>query len=79
MKNQTLKNCITTLQALRDAHYSQLNASALAELDEILQQLINLSESSEMRKQKHDKLVDRTLRIIDIIVRLVSNISDWMQ
>ncbi|WGO84689.1 hypothetical protein [Arsenophonus apicola] len=78
MKKQTLKNCIATLKSLRDAHYSQLDASVLAELDEILQQLNNLSESSEVRKQKHDKLVDRMLRILDIIIRLVSNISDWM-
>ena len=53
MKFETLKNSIATLQKLRDAHYSQLDAGALAELDDVLWQLRDMSESSE--KREHDR------------------------
>jgi len=79
MNNQTLKNSIATLQSLRDAHYSQLDASALAELDEVLLQLCKLPKDPEMQKNSQGELVLRVFRIIDIILRLVSNISDWMK
>lgn len=78
MQHQTLKNTIATLQKLRDAHYSQLDASALAELDDVLQQLRNTLDGSERRGLEHNDLVFRVLRIIDIVIRTVSNITDWM-
>ncbi|MEN3262574.1 hypothetical protein AAH678_28440 [Sodalis endosymbiont of Spalangia cameroni] len=79
MKHKTLKDSIATIQSLRNAYCSQLDASALAELDDVLRQLGNLSESSDMQKNKLDELVYRILRIIDIVMRLVTNISDWMK
>ena len=79
MKFETLKNSIATLQKLRDAHYSQLDAGALAELDDVLWQLRDMSESSEKREHDHGKLLDRTLRITDIVMRTVSNLTDWMK
>ena len=79
MKFETLKNSIATLQKLRDAHYSQLDAGALAELDDVLRQLRDMSESSEKREHDHGKLLDRTLRITDIVIRAVSNLTDWMK
>ena len=79
MKFETLKNSIAALQKLRDAHYSQLDAGALAELDDVLQQLRNMREGSEKRGLDHGNLVDRTLRITDIVIRAVSNLTDWMK
>lgn len=78
MEYQTLKNIIATLQKLRDVHYSQLDASALAELDEVLQQLRNLSDGSQKQTHDHGKILDRALRITDITIRAVSNLTDWM-
>ncbi|MFT0546066.1 hypothetical protein ACMHYO_06865 [Allopusillimonas ginsengisoli] len=79
MHYQTLKNSIATLHKLRDAHYSQLDAGALVELDDVLQQLRDMLEGSERRGFEHEELVFRTLRIIDIVIRAVSNITDWMK
>ena len=79
MEYQTLKNSIATLQKLRDAHYSQLDAGALAELDDVLRQLRNVSESSQKREHDLGKLLDRALRVTDIVIRAVSNLTDWMK
>lgn len=79
MQHQTLKNTIAALQKLHDAHYSQLDASALAELDDVLQQLRNTLDGSERRRLEHNDLVFRVLRIIDIVIHAVSNITDWMK
>ena len=79
MKHHALKNTIATLQKLRDVHYSQLDASALAELDDVLQQLRNMLASSDRREFEHTDLVFRALRITDIVIRAVSNITDWMK
>ena len=79
MEYQTLKNSIATLQKLRDVHYSQLDAGALAELDDVLRQLRNVSESSQKREPDHGKLLDRALRVTDIVIRAVSNLTDWMK
>ena len=79
MKFETLKNSIATLQKLRDVHYSQLDAGALAELDDVLRQLRNVSESSQKREHDLGKLLDRALRVTDIVIRTVSNLTDWMK
>ncbi len=79
MQYQTLKNTIATLQKLRDVHYGQLDAGALAELDDVLQQLRNTLEGSERREFERKDLVFRALRITDIVIRAVSNITDWMK
>ena len=79
MQHQTLKNTIATLQKLRDVHCGQLDAGALAELDDVLQQLRNTLEGSERREFEHKDLVFRALRITDIVIRAVSNITDWMK
>lgn len=78
MQYDTLKNTIATLQKLRDAHYSQLDASALAELDDVLQQLRNMLDGSERRRLERGELAFRALRITDIVIRTVSNLTDWM-
>ena len=79
MKHDVLKNNIATLQKLRDVHHSQLDAGALAELDDVLQQLRNMLDSSGRRELEHGELVFRALRITDIVIRTVSNLTDWMK
>lgn len=79
MNYEILKNSIATLQKLRDAYHSQLDDRSLAELDDVLRQLRYISESTEKQKPDHSELVLRILRISDIVIRAVSNITDWMK
>ncbi|WP_410103553.1 hypothetical protein [Sutterella wadsworthensis] len=74
MQYQTLKNTIATLQKLRDAHYSQLDAGALAELDDVLRQLRSMLDGSNRRE-----MVSRILIIADLVIRTVTNLTDWMK
>jgi len=78
MKHEDLKRHVTTLRMLRDAHHSQLDASALAELDDVLQQLTRLAES-EVPEVSLGKFAMRIVRIIDNILTLVTNITNWLQ
>ena len=75
MKIDVLKNTIATLQKLRDVHHSQLDASALAELDDVLRQLNKLAESDKTVNSLGE-ITMRSLRIIDISLRLITNITD---
>jgi hypothetical protein len=78
MNHDVLKNNIATLQKLRDVHYSQLDAGALAELDDVLQQLKRLAEE-EKPEVSMGELALRTLRIIDTVVTVVTNLTDLMR
>ncbi|MEB6537035.1 hypothetical protein MXM51_21180 [Pantoea stewartii] len=79
MDNHTLKNTIATLEKLRDAYCSQLDAGALAELDEVLEHLRSHRISPKKCAVRTDDIVFRALRIIDVVLRLVTNIVDWMK
>lgn len=79
MDHNTLKNTIATLEKLRDAHCSQLDAGALAELDDVLKQLRSHHEGLEKGGSRTDEIVFRALRIIDVVLRLVTNIADWIK
>lgn len=74
----TLKNCIATLNKLRDAHKSQLDARVLVELDEIVVKLQELHDAGEGKKRL-GALSIQALQLIDHIVILVSNITDLMK
>lgn len=78
MKHDVLKNNIATLQKLRDVHHSQLDAGALAELDDVLQKLKRLAEE-ERPEFPLGELVLRVLRIIDTAMTLVTNLTDLMR
>lgn len=73
-----LKNHIARLKKLRDAYHDQLDAGALAELDDVLQQLTRLAKSGE-RDVPLDALGIRVLLIIDTVLRLVTNLTDLMR
>lgn len=79
MNHDTLKNTIATLEKLRDAHCSQLDAGALAELDEVLEHLRSYRHSPDKCAVRKDDIFFRALRIIDVVLRLVTNIADWMK
>jgi len=78
MKHDVLKNNIATLQKLRDVHHSQLDAGALAELDDVLQKLKRLAEE-DRPEIPLGELALRVLRIIDTAMTLVTNLTDLMR
>lgn len=78
MKHDVLKNNIATLQKLRDVHHSQLDAGALAELDDVLQRLKRLAEE-ERPEIPLGELALRVLQIIDTAMTLVTNLTDLMR
>ncbi|NMG67359.1 hypothetical protein GPA19_20665 [Azoarcus indigens] len=78
MNNGNLKKNVTTLQRLRDVYHSQLDAGTLAELDDVLQQLTRLVECEETEASLGE-LAMRSVRIIDNVLILVTNITNWLQ
>ena len=77
MTHGHLKNHIARLNKLRDAYHDQLDAGALAELDDVLQQLTKLAKSE--RDVPLETLGLRVLLIIDTVLRLVTNLTDLMR
>jgi hypothetical protein len=78
MNQDVLKNSVATLNKLRDVYHSQLDAGALAELDEVLQQLTKLAESKK-KDVPLGELTLRVFRIIDNTLSLVTNLTDLMR
>lgn len=78
MKQDVLKNSVATLNKLRDVYHSQLDAGALAELDDVLQQLTKLAESTK-KDVPLGELALRVFRIIDNTLSLVTNLTDLMR
>lgn len=78
MTNGNLKRNVTTLLKLRNAYHSQLDASALAEFDDVIQELTRLAES-DVPEATLGELATRSVRIIDNVLILVTNITNWLQ
>ena len=78
MNNESLKNNIATLKKLRDAYHSQLDASDREELDDVLKQLMRLAQL-ERDNIPLGELSVRVLLIIELIIRLVTNLTDLMK
>ena len=78
MKHETLKNCISTLEKVRSAHSSQLDARVLLELDDVIKELKKLQESNG-EAVALGTLSYRTLRVISQVISLVCNIADLMK
>lgn len=77
MQIEILKNSIATLKKLRDEYHSQLDAGALAELDDVIQQLTRLTEK-ENKDVSLGGLALRSIQIIDSVISVVTNITDLM-
>lgn len=78
MKFEILKNSIATLKKLRDEYHSQLDAGALAELDDVLQQLTRLAEMND-KDVSLGELTLRSIQVIDSVIRVVTNVTDLMR
>jgi hypothetical protein len=78
MKCNTLKNCIATLERVRDVYSSRLDTGVLAELDDVITQLKRLS-ASKRNEVKLGTLSHRTLQIISQVISVVNNLTDLMK
>ncbi|MFS8063543.1 MAG: hypothetical protein ACMG5Z_03040 [Luteimonas sp.] len=78
MHKQSIGNIIVTLNKLRDAYHSQLDASDLDELDDVLEQLTKLDQS-KWDEIPLGELAIRGINIIDNTIRLVTNLTDLMK
>jgi len=76
MCKENLGNIIAVLKKLRDAHCSQLDASTLAELEDVIQQLCRHRDSSIKIGIRFE---GRIFRIINVVISLVTDINDWIK
>lgn len=77
MKVNSLLNCVSTLEKLRDVYYSQLDTRVREELDDVIAELKKRCDGEQDGKLGH--LGWRSLQIIDHVVNLVTNITDLMK
>nr|WKF57012.1 hypothetical protein HUO10_001488 [Paraburkholderia busanensis] len=76
MQKDALTVAIATLQKLREIYHSQLDASVLAELDDVLELLKQQFERLEVIRR--GELECRVFRIFAMVLRIVTNITDLM-
>lgn len=79
MQTSTLKDCIATLEKLRDVYKSQLDARVLVELDEVIAELRNKIRDDNQSTERLGVLSLRALELIGYILKLVTNITDLMK
>jgi hypothetical protein len=78
MHKHNLKEIIATLNKLRDVYHSQLDASDRAELDDVLKELTRLDQL-EKRDLPLGEIALRGLSIIDNILRVVTNVTNFLK
>jgi hypothetical protein len=76
MQKDALAVAIAMLEKLRETYHSQLDASVLVELDDVVGLLKRQSELSEAAR--HEELEGRVLRIMGWVLRFVTNVTDLM-
>lgn len=79
MKSSILKNCIATLEKLRDVYESQLDARVLAELDEVIANLKKKARDGEQDDVRLGILSLRALELIEYVIKLVTNVTELMK
>ncbi|MEC8568446.1 MAG: hypothetical protein VXY56_09235 [Pseudomonadota bacterium] len=70
------QNTIAVLNKLRNTYHSQLNASDLAELDEVIE-LLTRHEGNEDKSPSYAEHAQTVLRIIEIVLLVGTNLSDY--
>lgn len=77
MDQKTCKNHITVLKKVRDVCESQLDIGVRNELNAVIEALESHLGSRE-RTAKALALTARVAQIIAVIVKILTNIGDWM-
>lgn len=78
METSVLKNCLKQLKTLRDAKYSQLDASVRHEFDEIIREL-EIASESEAREVSVGPTAKRALKLIGSVVEVTTNLADLVK
>lgn len=78
MEISVLKNSIEQLKKMRDATYSQLDASVRLEFDEVIMQLERACES-EAKDVDVEAVSKRALVLIGSVVEIASNLADLVK
>lgn len=78
MQQHSLKDCIRTLEKLRDVYNSQLDTSVLTELNAVISDLKQASDHKESEVQL-SSLGLRAIQAIAVVISLVSNLKDLMK
>jgi len=78
MQQHSVKNCIRTLEKLRDVYNSQLDTSVLTELNAVISDLKKVSDRKESEMQLGN-LGLRAIQAIAVVISLVSNLKDLMK
>ena len=79
MKPSMLKNCIATLEKLRDVYESQLDASVLEKLDEVITVLKDKISDNNQCEENLGIIGFRVLEIIERIIKIVTNVTELMK
>jgi hypothetical protein len=78
MEPHSLENSIRALKKVRDAYSSQFDTSVVAELDLVIEDL-ERSCKQRISGEKWKELSMRSLQMIATVVRLISDVQDWMK
>lgn len=77
MTTRNFEKSVRTLKSLRDTYYSQLDISVVTELNAVIAELEKADNQLDAKRKQDLGL--RALQVIGIVIRLVSNIYDWMK
>lgn len=77
MDKHTFENSISTLKQLLDVHQGQLSTSVIEELKSVIATLEDGRD--DWSDEDSDEWITRALKIIAEVIRVVTDISDWMK
>ncbi|GJI92541.1 hypothetical protein [Duganella hordei] len=77
MTKRNFEKSVRTLKSLRDTYYSQLDISVVTELNAVIAELEKAD--SQLNAERKQDLGLRALQVLGLVIRLVSNIHDWMK
>lgn len=76
---QSLKNCITTLEKVRDAHCGQLDTSTLEELNQVIDGMRIAAQEQELKVDPDISILcQRYLEVFANVLSIVTNIKDFL-
>ena len=78
MNKQSCENAIEVLKKVRDTRKSQLDDGVLSDLDRAISDLEKARDGG-LSVMEASKLTLRVLQVIAMVVRILTNISDWMK
>lgn len=78
METHSLENSIRALKKVRDVYSSQFDTSVMAELNLVIEDL-EKARNQQIGGERWKVLSMRSLQMIATILRLISDVQDWMK